>query len=170
MANILIFGSGVVGQATGKGLAKKGHSTRYIDIDPNIIKNLQSQGLDASTYKDVDWSDTNIVMVCVDTPTSDDGILLKPLSDALEKIGTGISNSGAYVDVILRSTIIPGTTENYALPTLERYTQSRVGEKFGLAYNPEFLRQKSSEHDFNNPWIIVYGALDSRTNQVLKEL
>jgi UDPglucose 6-dehydrogenase len=49
MSHIVVVGSGVVGQATGKGFTKKGHSVSYVDINPQTIERLRAAGLRAMT-------------------------------------------------------------------------------------------------------------------------
>jgi UDPglucose 6-dehydrogenase len=170
MEDILVIGSGVVGQATGKGFSKKGHTVSYVDVNPDMREDLRREGLTALSYKEVEWHNVDIVMVCVDTPTGSEGINLEPLRLALEKIGRGLAETEHYLDIIIRSTVLPRTTDNFARNILETYSGSRLGERFGLGHNPEFLRHRSSQTDFDNPWIIVYGAIGERTIQRMREL
>ena len=63
MARIVIIGSGVVGQATGKGFAKKGHEISYVDINPQTIASLRGAGFHALTVAEVDWDLVDVVML-----------------------------------------------------------------------------------------------------------
>jgi UDPglucose 6-dehydrogenase len=72
--------------------------------------------------------------------------------------------------VVVRSTVPPTTTEQRITPILERASGKRAGVDFGVAMNPEFLRQVSSEQDFARPWVTVLGASDRRTAQILDAL
>ena len=63
MARMLVVGLGVVGQATGKGFARKGHSVTYVDINPHTIAKLRAEGLSATTMDGVDWNAVDVVMV-----------------------------------------------------------------------------------------------------------
>jgi UDPglucose 6-dehydrogenase len=67
---------------------------------------------------------------------------------------------------VLRTT----TTEERITPILERASGKRAGVDFGVAMNPEFLRQVSSEQDFLRPWLTVLGASDRETAEQLDEL
>jgi UDPglucose 6-dehydrogenase len=70
----------------------------------------------------------------------------------------------------VRSTVLPGTTERRITTILERMSGKRAGVDFGVAMNPEFLRQISSEKDFARPWITVIGTSDTRTAGILDKL
>jgi UDPglucose 6-dehydrogenase len=170
MARILIVGSGVVGQATGKGFAKKGHIVSYVDINPETIAALRGQGLSAMTASEVDWNDVDIVMLAVPTPSVDGKVVLDYIEAAALDVGRGLGSTDSYVTVVVRSTVPPTTTADRIAPILERAAGKRAGRDFGVAMNPEFLRQASSEQDFARPWITVIGSSDRRTAEILDEL
>ena len=170
MSRILIVGAGVVGQATGKGFAKKGHTVIYADVNPQIIAQLCAQGLSAMRLEAVQWQDIDMVMLTVSTPTRDQHIVLDHLEAAAEQVGRGLAQVNQFVTVVVRSTVPPTTTEQRIKPILERASGKVAGLDFGVAMNPEFLRQASSEQDFDRPWITVMGCEDSHTTHLLKNL
>ncbi|HRW05063.1 MAG TPA: NAD(P)-binding domain-containing protein [Caldilineaceae bacterium] len=170
MTNILVVGSGVVGQATGKGFARKGHQVTFVDVDTNKIGQLHQQGYAATTIDDVDWHAVDLVMVTVSTPTVERDIVLDHIKQAAHDIGKGLASTSKYICVIVRSTVPPSTTEQVIRPILERASGKLCGVDFGLAMNPEFLRQRTAENDFDRPWITVLGVLDQMTMQVLYDL
>ncbi|MBK9712121.1 MAG: UDP-glucose/GDP-mannose dehydrogenase family protein [Kouleothrix sp.] len=170
MSNMVIVGSGVVGQATGKGFAKKGHSVGYVDINPETITKLRAAGLSATTAAEVDWSAVDAVMLAVSTPSVDGAIVLDYIEAAALDVGRGLAQTDRYVTVVVRSTVPPTTTEDRILPILERASGKQAGVGFGVAMNPEFLRAVSSEQDFARPWITVLGCSDARTGAILEEL
>ncbi len=170
MARIVIVGSGVVGQATGKGFAKKGHYVSYVDINSETIAKLRAEGLDAMTAADVDWSAVDAVMLAVPTPSVDGQIVLDYIEAAALDVGRGLAKSDHFVAVVVRSTVPPTTTEDRLAPILARASGKQVGVDFGVAMNPEFLRQVTSEQDFARPWITVLGTSDRRTAEVLDAL
>jgi UDPglucose 6-dehydrogenase len=170
MTNIVIIGAGVVGEATGKGFAKKGHQITYVDIDVNRITQLQQQGLRAMTVDAVDWSTADLIMLTVSTPTVDKKINLDHIKQATQAVGRGLAKTTKYVCVVVRSTVPPTTTESVLRPILERASGKLCGVDFGLAMNPEFLRQRTAESDFDRPWITVLGVLDQMTMQVLYDI
>ena len=170
MARLLIMGSGVVGQATGKGFAKKGHQIGYVDINPHTIATLRAAGLAAMPVAEVDWTAYDVVLLAVPTPSVDGKIVLDYIEAAALDVGRGLASAPQFVSVVVRSTVPPTTTEQRITPILERAAGKRAGHDFGVAMNPEFLRAVSSEHDFARPWITVLGSTDRRTAELLDQL
>jgi UDPglucose 6-dehydrogenase len=170
MANIVVVGAGVVGQATGKGLAKKGHAITFVDICPQKLAQLQQLGMRATVIQEVNWEVVDIVLLTVSTPTEGERIILDHLKWAAHDVGVGLRTTNHYICVVVRSTVPPTTTEDEIKPLLEAASGKRVGIDFGLAFNPEFLRQRSSEQDFDHPWITVLGVADGRTQMILQKL
>ena len=168
--NIIIVGAGIVGEATGKGLTRKGHQVSYVDINPNRIAQLRQQNLRAMTTQEVDWSQADIIMLTVSTPTVNNRIVLDHLKSATIDVGRGLCQNKKFAVVVVRSTVPPTTTEEYLTPLLERKSGKRAGVDFGVAMNPEFLRQRCHEQDFARPWITVLGTSDPKTVKILHEL
>jgi UDPglucose 6-dehydrogenase len=170
MSNILIVGSGIVGQATGKGLAKVGHRVSYVDVNPMVIARLHAENLDAMTVAEVNWGQVDIVMLTIATPTHKGRIALDHLKSAARDVGLGLRLTNRYITVVVRSTVPPFTTEKIILPILEKASGKQTGQDFGVAMNPEFLRQASAAQDFANPRIIVIGSTDTTSIDVLRKL
>lgn len=170
MSNIVIVGAGVVGQATGKGFAKQGHQITYVDVDAKKIQQLVSQGLQAMTTTQVNWDAQDIVMLTVSTPTIQDRLILDHLKAATHNVGKGLATTDKYITVVVRSTVPPTTTEKMLTPILEEASGKRAGVDFGVAFNPEFLRQRTSEQDFDRPWITVLGTTDRASADTLNNL
>lgn len=170
MATILIVGSGVVGQATGKGFARKGHTVSYVDINPQTIARLRAAGLNAMTAAEADWNALDVVMLTVSTPSVDGEVVLDYIETAALDVGRGLAQTDRFVSVVVRSTVPPTTTEQRILPILERASGKQAGTHFGVAMNPEFLRQISSEQDFARPWMTILGTSDRRTADILDAL
>ncbi len=170
MARILVVGSGVVGQATGKGFAKKGHTVSYVDINPQTIASLRAAGLTALPIAEVDWDSVDVVMLTVSTPSVHGKVVLDYIESAAADVGRGLATVEHYITVVVRSTVPPLTTEHRITPILERTSGKQAGLDFGVAMNPEFLRQVSSEQDFERPWITVLGVSDRQTLELLEPL
>jgi UDPglucose 6-dehydrogenase len=170
MYRIVVVGSGVVGQATGKGFTKKGHSVSYVDINPQTIAKLRAEGLDAMTADEVDWNAVDLVMLAVSTPSVGDKIVLDYIEAAALDVGRGLATTSNYVTVVVRSTVPPTSTEQRITPILEQASGKRAGEGFGVAMNPEFLRAVSNEQDFARPWITILGTNEPRTKDMLDNL
>ena len=170
MARMLIVGSGIVGSATGKGFARKGHDVTFVDINPQAIERLRGEGLAAVSYAEVDWNAIDIVMIAVSTPSRGDKIVLDYIESACRDIGAGLAKTINRISVVVRSTVPPTTTEKRLTPILEQASGKQAGVDFGVAMNPEFLRQVTNEQDFFRPWITILGASDRTTAELLDEL
>jgi UDPglucose 6-dehydrogenase len=171
MARLLIVGAGVVGQATGKGFVKKGHDVSYVEVNPATLTKLRAEGLRIMPMAEVDWDAVDVVMLTVSTPTASDGsIMLDNILAATRQVGRGLATTNNYITIVVRSTVLPTTTEQQIIPLLEQESGKRASEGFGVAVNPEFLRQAHSEHDFAHPWITVVGSTDDTTRHVLNQL
>jgi UDPglucose 6-dehydrogenase len=158
MARITIVGSGVVGQATGKGFVAMGHDVRFVDVNPAIIAKLRGEGYTAAYPADVDWAASDLTMLSVNTPTIGGRIVLDHLLGAVETLASGLAGSDLYHVVVVRSTVPPTTTMEVIKPLLEQRSGRLVGRDLGLCMNPEFLRQVSADQDFLKPWLTIVGS------------
>lgn len=172
MAKIAIIGSGVVGQATGKGFIAKGHEVTFCDINQETLTKLESQGYRVCLPHLLEREEgIKAFFLPVSTPTVDGKIQLGFLKSAVANLGGGaLKNNNDYCVVVIRSTVPPNTVEGSLIPLLERYSGKKAGEDFGVCMNPEYLREDSNEEDFKNPWIIVIGELDVRSGETLQEI
>lgn len=185
---ISVIGLGFVGTVTGACLCELGHDVVGLDLDPGKV-DLFSRGrapvlephLDALLAKV--WvsgrlrgvsdlaaavAETDLTFVCVGTFRHADGTQdLSAVEKVVQGIGKAIAAKKKFHSVVLRSTVLPGTTRGRIVALLERETGGSVGETFGLANNPEFTREGSAIADFRNPSRIVIGEIDSRTGDRL---
>ena len=188
---ICVFGLGYVGTISAVCLADLGHEVAGIDINAikvgiitsgrspiveekieELIKKMVSIGrLIATTEVQEAVSGANIVLICVGTPNEDDGSLsLKAIQHTCQQIGETMHLMGNYPVIVLRSTVMPGTTEGVLIPLLEKISRKKAGVDFGVCYNPEFLREGSSIIDFYNPPQTVIGTDDERSYDVVSSL
>ena len=72
--------------------------------------------------------------------------------------------------VLLRSTMVPGSTEEQLVPILEEHSGMQAGRDFGVCFNPEFLREGSSLKDYYNPPFTLVGTSDKRTSRVVAKI
>ena len=72
--------------------------------------------------------------------------------------------------MVVKSTVVPGTTDGVVLPILEQASGRRAGDDFGVGMNPEFLTEGEAVGDFMSPDRIVCGGIDERTQGMLELL
>ena len=102
--------------------------------------------------------DTDVSLLCVGTPSRRNGSLdLRYLARVSEQIGAELGEKRGYHVVVVRSTVLPGTTHEVVIPALEERSGKKYGEHFGVAVNPEFLREGSALRDFREPPITLVG-------------
>jgi UDPglucose 6-dehydrogenase len=173
MIEISIIGSGWVGTALGNGLIELGNEVIFYDI---VEKNLPN----FTFTKDLNHAieNSNISFICVPTPTSPKGIDLSYIKKATKNIGIALANKDEYHHVVVKSTVVPGTTENVVIPILEKYSGKKAGSEIGVCMNPEFLTEisgswskaKSTKKDFFTEDRIVIGEYDKKSGDILEEL
>lgn len=191
MTSISVFGIGYVGVVSAACLARDGHRVVAVDIDAARVKTINEgrapiveNGLPALIERAVaddllvatlDADDavanTDASLVCVGTPSNPDGSVgLDHVRQVCGIIGRAIARKGGYHSVIIRSTIVPGTMEGTCIPALEEASGLKAGVDFGVGYYPEFLRESTAIEDYDNPGLVVFGALDAPTFALLNAL
>jgi GDP-mannose 6-dehydrogenase len=189
--NISVFGLGYVGTVCAACLARDGHTVVGVDVnqgkvdainagvapivEPDIVdlvKEARVQGrLSATTSSAEGIRASDITFVCVGTPSQANGSLdLTYLRRVCEDIGTALRDKASSHLVVLRSTMLPGTSEDVLLPILERSSGKGAGRGLEVCYNPEFLREGSSVHDFDHPPKIVVGERNRGSGDPLLQL
>jgi len=169
---ISIIGSGWVGTAIGKGFAGMGYEVIFYDI---VSKNLPNFTTDINSAIE----NSDVSFICVPTPTASDGIDLSHIKEASKNIGKALANKDGYHLVVVKSTVVPGTTEEVVIPILEEYSgkSAREGE-IGVCMNPEFLteiseswsKDKGYKKDFFTEDRIVIGEYDKKSGDVLADV
>jgi UDPglucose 6-dehydrogenase/GDP-mannose 6-dehydrogenase len=114
--------------------------------------------------------ESEMTMIAVGTPASEGRIDLKYIEEAASDIGEALKGLSRYHTVVVKSTVIPGTTAGTVRAHLERASGKRAGVDFGLGMNPEFLTEGTAVQDFTHPDRLVLGGIDARTHEVLKVL
>ncbi|RMH05754.1 MAG: UDP-glucose/GDP-mannose dehydrogenase family protein [Armatimonadetes bacterium] len=177
---VSIFGLGYVGAVSAACLAREGHTVVGVDVDPHkldlirqgkapiVEKNLEpylKQAVEAGRLTVTNDAteavhNTDISLLCVGTPSKENGDLRTDyLERVARQIGEALITKPDYHIVVIRSTVLPGTAEEIVLPILEETSGKRVNEHFGLAVNPEFLREGTAIADFYDPPFTVVGAM-----------
>ncbi|PKP56275.1 MAG: UDP-glucose 6-dehydrogenase, partial [Candidatus Altiarchaeales archaeon HGW-Altiarchaeales-2] len=85
-------------------------------------------------------------------------------------IGKALRNEDNYKVIAVKSTVVPGTTENVVIPLLEEFSGKKAGSDFGVCMIPEFLREGRAIYDFMNPDRIIIGEYDEESGNVMAEL
>jgi GDP-mannose 6-dehydrogenase len=186
-----IFGLGYVGVVSAACLARDGHEVA--GVDPNAVKtDLVNRGqtpivepglselidaavgcgrLKAGNDIAAAIAASDLLLVCVGTPGHANGSLdLGYVRRVCEQIGAVIRTTAEYKVVVIRSTMLPGSMAEVVIPALESISGKRAGRQFGVCINPEFMREGSAIHDYDNPPKTVIGAIDERSAAPLKEL
>lgn len=188
---ISIFGLGYVGCVSAACFSRDGHEVMGVDINGlkvGLINNGKSPiiepGIEKLILRAVNEgrlratqssakavTESDLSMVCVGTPGANNGSLdLTFVKRACREIGEALAKKERYHIVVIRSTLLPGATEHVVLPALEVYSGRRAGRDFGVAINPEFLREGTSIADFDSPPFTVIGADDEDAAAILRRL
>ena len=186
---ISIVGTGYVGLVSGACLAEKGHEVTCIDIDrakvdminsgrppihekglAEILKRHAGNRLNATTDLEGAVVGSDLSMIAVGTPYDGTRIDLKYIEAAARQIGQALARKATYHMVVVKSTVVPGTTDGVVLPILEKASGKKAGEDFGVGMNPEFLREGEAVADFMAPDRIVLGAIDEKSLAALESL
>ncbi len=189
--NVSIVGTGYVGLVTGTCLAHLGHRVTCVDVDrakvdgilageppiherglEALMAPLVGERLTATTDLRAAVADSDITLIAVGTPFAEDAdaIDLSYVERAAREVGEAIADKGGYHVVVVKSTVVPGTTEEVVVPALERASGLAAGRDFGVGMNPEFLREGEAVADFLHPDRIVLGGIDERTLDAMAEL
>ena len=167
---VSIIGSGVVGQATGMGFAVHGHDVLFHDIDEKKLSNLRSQGYKTTSKVEEAVQGSEVIFVCVPTPTVDKKVDLSYLFQAAKDVDAALKDAQGFPVVAFRSTVPPQTIRTKIVPMLEENSGLEAGKDFGVCMNPEFLREKSPLDDFLHPDRVVIGELNKPSGDILEQL
>jgi GDP-mannose 6-dehydrogenase len=182
---------GYVGAVCAACLADRGHSVIGVEIsevkvdlinqgkspivEPGLDELIGSgvaQGRIRATTDTVDAvANSKLSMICVGTPSKKSGDLdLRYIETVAREIGLAIKDKLGRHTVVVRSTVLPGTVKSIVVPILEAASGKRAGEDFGVAVNPEFLRESTAIQDYNNPPMTVIGEWDEASGELLTSL
>jgi UDPglucose 6-dehydrogenase len=189
---ISVLGIGYVGLCTAVGFASRGydviasthdaekaakinkgvppfHEPRLQGLLEETIQNGHLKCLVNQTEKAV--LETDLTFNAVGTPSRPDGSIdLQFIESSTRDMGRALGKKSAYHVVVIKSTVVPGTTQNLVKPILEKESKKKCGLAFGLCMNPEFLRQGCAFEDTLNPDRIVIGEYDKQSGDTLENL
>lgn len=188
---IAIFGLGYVGCVSTACFAREGHHVIGVDINPDKVRSIHQgispivepglgdlllEGVKAGRIEatmDIAHAldETDIAMICVGTPSHDNGGLnLGYVERVCEDIGAALKENDRYITVAVRSTMLPGSTSETLVPVLEKTSGRKAGEGFGFGVNPEFLREGTALKDFDHPPYTIVGELDQKSGDMISAL
>jgi len=188
---VSVFGLGYVGCVTAASLAERGHLVIGVDVNdtkvdqinaglspvdepglPSLIaRTVESRALQATT--DVAWAieNSDLAMICVGTPSDRDGRLaLNAVEGVAHDIGAALRGRVTQFTVVVRSTVLPGTTEGVVQTALLADAGADAHRRIRVATNPEFMREGSSLRDFAQPPMTLVGCADDETAAVVGSL
>jgi UDPglucose 6-dehydrogenase/GDP-mannose 6-dehydrogenase len=186
---VCIVGTGYVGLVSGACFAELGHQVICVDVDKRRIEALQRRkspifetgldellerhvghGLSASTDLQSAVRASEITFIAVGTPFDGQSINVEYVRQAASEIGAALAGRSDYHVVVVKSTVVPGTTDGVVRVALETASGKTCGADFGLSMNPEFLSEGSAVHDFLFPDRLVLGGSDERSTDTLEKL
>lgn len=186
---ISIVGSGYVGLVSGACLADRGHDVFCVDNDESKVRVIESgeapihepglpellrrnigSRLSATTNLAAAVAESEITFIAVGTPAVDGRIGLRYVEQAAADVGRALRTKKSYHTLVVKSTVIPGTTDGLVRQTAENASGKLAGRDFGLGMNPEFLTEGRAIEDFMTPDRIVLGGIDQRTHDVLQRV
>ena len=187
-----VFGLGYVGCVTAACLARDGHHVVGVDVNAEkvaminegtspiiepgladlIARGLRQGRLYATGSADEGIADVDIALICVGTPDLGHG---QPDYDGVARVASTIGAACASrvrpLTVVLRSTVLPGTTERVLARVLSECSGGgRMAEPLRIAVNPEFMREGSSIDDFDRPPFVLVGCDDPDAAMLLRQL
>ncbi len=176
--NVSVMGLGYVGSVSAASFAADGHVVIGVDVNPAKVASVNAgqspiveKGLDelirenvaagrlrATTSTTEAIAATDLSLICVGTPSRRNGSLdLSFLERVCVEIGEALREKPSHHVVVVRSTVLPGTTHEVVIPALERASGKKYGAGFGVTVNPEFLREGTALGDFRNPPLTLVG-------------
>lgn len=186
---VSIIGSGYVGLVTSACLAEKGHQVICVDVNQekvdrinraippihedglaDLLKKHANKNLCATTDLLDAILTTELTLIAVGTPFDGEKIDLTFIKTVSRQIGVALKMKRGYHLVVVKSTVVPGTTDEVVGPLVEEYSGKKIGADFGLGMNPEFLTEGVAIRDFMHPDRIVLGGVDQRSLDLLDEL
>ncbi|MHA1399806.1 MAG: UDP-glucose dehydrogenase family protein [Candidatus Heimdallarchaeaceae archaeon] len=188
--NIAVIGTGYVGLVTGACFASKKHKVTCVDVIPEkveminkgippiyekglepMLKEVVGNGfLKATLDVDTAVKESDVIFICVGTPSLPDGSMdYTYVKKAAKDIAQAFTKDQEYKVVVVKSTCVPGTTDDIGKTILEKESGLRINDDFGLGMNPEFLREGVAVEDFLYPDRIVIGGSDKKTCEVIAQ-
>jgi GDP-mannose 6-dehydrogenase len=187
---IAVFGLGYVGAVSSACLAEWGHVVLGVDrvaekvdamnrgrspiVEPGLQEVVAAQVSSGNLRATTDWKqavdESDMAWICVGTPSERSGRPdLRHVRQVAEEVGGALGTDPRAYEIVLRSTVLPGTTRRALVPILEEASQMTAGTELQVSFHPEFLREGSALTDFREPSRIIIGA-DDGAGERLRDL
>ena len=183
-----VIGLGFVGLSLAVALASRGFKVVGIDVDSGKIELIRhgrapfyEKGLEELLRSTIgkhlivstDYEllrDVDIVFITVGTPSKPSGEQdQSQIVEAVKELASAWRDSNGYKVMVVKSTVIPGTTRRLA-KILADEAKKKVPEEIGVAANPEFLREGNALYDTFYPSRVVIGGIDDRSSEAVAGL
>src|SRR4029078_1222692 len=135
-----------------------------------LLERHVGNGLSATTDLRSAVHDSEITFIAVGTPFDGQSIDVSYVRQAAAEIGAALAEMDEYHVVAVKSTVVPGTTDEVVRPILEAASGKRCGTGFGVWMHPVCLSECSAIQDFLFPDRLVFGGIDERSTEVLEKL
>lgn len=188
--NVSVLGLGYVGAVSSACFSNLGHKVIGVDVNAQKVafindgkspivesqleelveKSIRNKNLSATVDLTDAVMNTEISIICVGTPSLlNGGIDLSHIYEICTEIGTILRNKKTFHTVVIRSTVSPGTVM-YCSELIEKHSGKTLNIDFGMASNPEFLREGTAVKDFNEPPYTIIGATCPQSEEALRKL
>jgi UDPglucose 6-dehydrogenase/GDP-mannose 6-dehydrogenase len=186
---ISVIGTGYVGLVSGACFAEIGHDCICVDLDASKVERINrgeppihENGLDVLLKRHVGTRlrattdlraavlDSSITFIAVGTPFDGTRIDLSFVREAARQIGEALRDKPSFHTVVVKSTVVPGTTDDVVAVEVARASGKRIGVDFGVGMNPEFLTEGVAVDDFMRPDRIVIGGTDPQAIAAQREV
>ena len=179
MKRVTVFGMGYVGCVTAACVSRDGHQVIGVDIDRDKVATLQAGSspvsepgleelireqvaagrLEATRNIEDAVRRSELALIAVGTPSAVDGsVESHAVERVVQAIGKVLRDTSRPYRIVVRSTLLPGILEERLVPLLEEAMGCQLGSRVTLCNNPEFLRETTAIHDYDNPPFILVGA------------
>lgn len=186
---VAVFGLGKLGATLAAVLADAGHQVSGYDpaeiaveavrraqpitFEPGLAELLakSSKLISATTDPDVALREAEAAYIIVPTPSGSDGAFDNSyVRQALTRIAEHLKKTPRRFNIVVASTVMPGSCTEEFIPLLEELSGLSVGPDIGLAYSPEFIALGSIIRDMRSPDLVLIGESDPEVGAFVEEV
>jgi UDPglucose 6-dehydrogenase len=187
MTSVSVVGLGKLGSPMLAVLANAGVDTIGYDIDRAAVDAINEGRAPVDEAGLQDYLDRNrprirathdlaeavaassLTFIVVPTPSDADGVFTNAfVTDAMEGIGRALRQKDSYHNVVVASTVMPGSMDGPLRSAIEGSSGRRVGPELGFCYNPEFIALGTVIRDMEAPDVLLIGQSDDHAGEMLE--